>query len=203
MLTTFLAVVAFALGHQITYVVEYGTNAGQVLARSGHDGQWTLSVVSVLGLALLLVAIAARQLVRLSREASGLTGSAVRRSALVGVATDTLGLALLVLVISLAAFVVSENVEYIAAGLDSPGLTLLLSPQHQATLVIFEFVSVAVAFVAALYLQRRDGLVELIELARRLARRDCCATSRRNVQTLAANAIVRGTPPGRAPPLPA
>ena len=204
LLPAFLIAVAFALGHQITYVVEYGSNAGSALARSGHDLQWTVSVASIALLAILLVALAARELHRLSGQARGLTDAGSRRSSLAALVADTIPLALAILVASLISFVIVENLEYAAAGLASPGLTLLLSPEHQVTLIVFELVSLAVAFVAALYRWRRSVLVELIERARSmfLGRRAPLGT-RPAALPLPASSIVRSTPPGRAPPLPA
>ncbi len=204
LLPAFLVAVAFALGHQITYVVEYGSNAGSALARSGHDLQWTVAVASIALLSIMLVALAARQLNRLSGQARGLADAGSRRSSLAALVADTVPLALAIVVVSLIGFVIVENVEYAAAGLVSPGLTLLLSPEHQVTLIIFELVSLAVAFVAALYRWRRDLLVELIERARStFLRRRAPRGARPAALTPPACSIVRSTPPGRAPPLPA
>lgn len=204
LLPAFLIAVAFALGHQITYVVEYGSNAGNALARSGHDLQWTVAVASIAVFSILLVALAARELHRLSGEARGLADAGSRRTSLAALVADTVPLALAILVVSLIGFVIVENLEYAAAGLASPGLTLLLSPEHQVTLIVFELVSLAVAFVAALYRWRRDVLVELIEFARRLRPHGRALLGPRTaVLTLPASSIVRSTPPGRAPPLPA
>lgn len=204
LLPAFLIAVAFALGHQITYVVEYGSNAGSALARSGHDLDWALAVASIAVLAIALAALAARQLRRLSVEARGLADAGSRRSSLAALVADTVPLALAILAVSLIGFVVVENIEYAAAGLASPGLSLLLSPEHQVTLIVFELVSLAVAFVAALYRWRRDVLVELIERGRSLfLRRRASLDTRPAAEILPAGAVVRSTPPGRAPPLPA
>lgn len=204
LLPAFLMAVAFALGHQITYVVEYGSNAGSALARSGHDLDWTLAVASIALLTVVLAALAVRELRRLAGQANGLGAAASRGSSLVALVGDTVPLALAVLVVSLASFVVVENLEYAAAGLASPGLTLVLSAQHQQTLIVFELVSLAVAFVAALYRWRRDVLVELIELARRLRLNGRAPLGPRPIALiLPASSNVRSRPPGRAPPLPA
>jgi len=204
LLPAFLMAVAFALGHQITYVVEYGSNAGSALARSGHDLDWTLAVASIALLTVVLAALAVRELRRLAGQANGLGAAASRGSSLVALVGDTVPLALAVLVVSLASFVVVENLEYAAAGLASPGLTLVLSAQHQPTLIVFELVSLAVAFVAALYRWRRDVLVELIELARRLRLHGRAPLGPRPIALiLPASSNVRSRPPGRAPPLPA
>ena len=204
LLPAFLVAVAFALGHQITYVVEYGSNAGSALARSGHDLDWTLAVASIALLTIALVALATRELHRLSGRARGLADAGSRRSSLASLVADTVPLALAVLVASLIGFVIVENLEYAAAGLASPGLSLILSPEHQVTLIVFELVSLAVAFVAALYRWRRDILVELIERARSMFLRRRAPLGARSVApTLPASSIVRSTPPGRAPPLPA
>jgi hypothetical protein len=204
LLPAFLMAVAFALGHQITYVVEYGSNAGSALARSGHDLDWTLAVASIALLSVALVGLAVRELRRLSRQARGVADAGSRGSPLMALVADTVPLALAVVVVSLISFVVVENVEYAAAGLASPGLTLLFSSQHQATLSIFELVSLAVALVAALYRWRRDILVELIELARLLRMHGRPLLGSRPIElTLPPSSIVRGRPPGRAPPLPA
>lgn len=204
LLPAFLIAVAFALGHQITYVVEYGSNAGSALARSGHDVDWTLAVASIALLSVVLVALAVRELRRLSGQARGLGAAPSRGSSLADLIADTVPLALAILIVSLVSFVVVENLEYAAAGLASPGLSLIFSPEHQQTLIVFELVSLAVAFVAALYRWRRDVLVELIELARRLRLHGRAPLGTGPaVLTLPASAIVRSTPPGRAPPLPA
>jgi len=201
-LLAFLAAVAFALGHQVTYLVEYGANASQALARSGHELQWTLAVVSIACLSLLLAALAARELLRLSRQARGLKSSDDPRFTLSALAREVVLLALGVFVAALVTFVIVENVEYAAAGLPPPGLTLLMSPEHQQTLLVFELVSLAVAFVAALYRWRRDFLVELIELALRLClHRRASLGPRPTAQTMPAHWIIRRRPPGRAPPL--
>ncbi|HEY5489037.1 MAG TPA: hypothetical protein VIK00_04290 [Candidatus Limnocylindrales bacterium] len=204
LLPAFLMAVAFALGHQITYVVEYGTNAGSALARSGHGLDWTFAVASIALLSVALAGLAVRELRRLSRQARELTNVGSRGSSLAALVADTVPLALAVFVVSLASFVVLENLEYAAAGLASPGLTLIFSPQHQATLIVFELVSLAVASVAALYRWRRDILVELIKLAHRLRLHGRAPLGSRPIElTLPASSIVRGRPPGRAPPLPA
>ena len=204
LLPAFLMAVAFALGHQITYVVEYGSNAGSALARSGHDLDWTLAVASIALLSVALVGLAVRELRRLSRQARGVADARSRGSPLTALVADTVPLALAVLVVSVVSFVVVENLEYAAAGLASPGLTLVFSAEHQATLIIFELVSLAVALVAALYRWRRDILVELIELAQGLRMHGRPLLGSRPIElTLPASSIVRGRPPGRAPPLPA
>ena len=204
LLPAFLMAVAFALGHQLTYVVEYGSNAGSALARSGHSLDWTLAVASVVLFSIRAVALAVRELYSAYR--AGRADSPPRESGLVARCPRfrRLPLALAILVVSLVGFVIVENAEYAAAGLASPGLTLLLSPEHQATLIVFELVSLAVAFVAALYRWRRDVLVELVQLARRLRLHGPAPIGPRPLEfVLPAISIVRSTPPGRAPPLPA
>jgi hypothetical protein len=201
-LTAVLAALAFALGHQIVYVLQYGPNSGLALARTGHGGQWAAAVATIVLLAALLAIAAVLELRRLARQAGSVHGLVASRAHLINLAREVIPLFLAVLAISLAVFLVVENLEYAAAGLTPPGLTLLLSAAHQETLITFELVSLVVAFVAGLYRWQRDILVKLIELA---GQRACLARphlwSRWPVVTFAAATLFRSRPPGRAPPL--
>ncbi len=200
-LPALLVALAFALGHQIVYLIQYGANAGSALARTGHDGQWTFAVATIVSLATLLVIAAGVELRRLGARARSIGEQVGPRGSLSALALDIVPLFFAVLLLSLALFLVVENLEYVSAGLEAPGATLLISPVHQETLIVFELVSFAVALVAGLYRWRRDVLIELIELAGRqapLRRPDLW--SKWPAVIVAPTIIVRARPPGRAPP---
>jgi len=82
--------------------------------------------------------------------------------------------------LTLVALTIQENVEHVAAGLDAPGIGVLVSRDYPFAVGIVLAVGIAVAAVATLLTWRRAVLVARLRAlsARRLARRGVASTWR-------------------------
>jgi len=198
-----LALIVFALAHNLTFLVTYGGAFRDALGRTGHGPQWTATVALVAALAILLAGIGAVRLVQLARLAAVLdpghvAGGRSDRARFAGHVATAWSC---IFLIALLVFVVGENLEHIEAGLPAPGLAALGSSAYDATLLIFALVSLGAALVDALYRWRTDVLVARIAAAR--ARWDAHrATARPDVPWVDGRhaAIVGHRIAGRAPP---
>jgi hypothetical protein len=163
-----LALVVFALAHNIIFLATFGPSSREALTRTGHGVQWTAAIVLVGILALGLALAGAIRLAQLSRMAGDLDGGAIRleRAAVRDLAGHLASTWPRILCLALAVFVCAENLEHIAVGLPAPGLSVLGSGEYHAPLAIFAAVAFAAAMVDALYRWRRDILVARIEAAR-------------------------------------
>jgi endonuclease/exonuclease/phosphatase (EEP) superfamily protein YafD len=198
-----LSFIAFVLGHQLIYLATFGADAGVELARTGHDMQWTLTVAMVVLLALGLATWAARELLRLARQAGATNQLAIDLpdAGIVHLVRDLLQLWLTSFAIALVFFVLFENGERLAAGLPAPGLAVLGSSSFTDPVLIFELVALATSLVAALYRWRRAVLVARIAAARRRWPRHASSAIPTAPDDNVRHALAtRACPPGRAPP---
>jgi hypothetical protein len=202
--TAALALVVFALAHNLTFLLTFGEGSDAALARTGHGAQWTATVVLVVVLALALVAAGALRLAQLSRLA-GAVDRAESPSAGTRTKLRLIGRAWLqILVGALALFVAAENLEHVAAGLVAPGLSVLGSGDYHDTLAVFAGVAFAAALVEGLYRWRREVLIARIVSARARWTGDRQSSARPNLPWIDPRhgAIVNHQIAGRAPPRP-
>ena len=202
-----LAAVAFVLAHDLVFLLTDTGSYGLALARTGHGGQWTGTVILVAALALALAVLGAIRLISLSRLAGELDAGdiTVRAGAIRDLAGHLVRAWLAILPIALVLFVGVENVEHLSVGLPAPGLSVLGSSQYHSVFAVFALVSLLAALVDALYQWRRDLLVARIEAARDrlrhraalVARHDLPWVDRRHASIIGNGLSVRA-PPQRA-----
>ena len=202
--TAALALVVFALAHNLTFLLTYGEGSGAALARTGHGANWTATVALVVVLALALVAAGALRLAQLSRLGRALDG-AETPSSIIRTTIRLIGRAWLqVLIGALVLFIAAENLEHVAAGLVAPGLSVLGSGDYHDTLAVFAGVAFAAALVEGLYRWRREVLIARIVSARARWTRARQSSARPNLPWINPRhgAIVSHQIAGRAPPRP-
>jgi hypothetical protein len=199
-----LAAVTFVLAHDIAFLLTFGSSWQAVLARTGHGNAWNETALVVVALAVALVFAGLARLAWLARMARRLDGGRhtaprVARGALV----QSLRRAwLAIFPISLALFIVVENVERMSAGLPAPGLDVMGSLGFAGIAVLFGIVAGITALVDALFRWRRAILIARIEAARRRRARSAAASPRPNVPWVERRhaAIAGHRIAGRAPP---
>jgi hypothetical protein len=175
-----------------------------VLARTGHGNAWNETVVVVAGLAVALAFAGLARLAWLARMARRLDGG---RSTAPRVGRGPLvqGLRrawLAIFPISLALFIVVENVERMSAGLPAPGLDVMGSLGIAGIALLFGIVAGVAALVDALYRWRRAVLIARIAAARRRPARAAAVGARPNMPWVERRhaAIAGHRIAGRAPP---
>jgi hypothetical protein len=199
-----LALTALVLAHDLVFLLTDGSSYGVAMAQTGHGPQWTATVVIVAVLAISLAVLGSFRLVSLTRQARELEGTraTVRSGRLPDLAGQLVRSWLVILPVSLALFVVVENLEHLSVGLPAPGLGVLGSVQYHGVIGVFVLVSLVAALVDALYRWRRDVLIARIEAARaRLARRPARVARRALPWVDLRHAAILGNRiSGRAPP---
>jgi hypothetical protein len=199
-----LALVVFALAHNVTFLVTYDENVGAALARTGHGTQWTATVVLVAILAAVLAVAGAVRIVQLSRLAHELDGPGIGTAGggSRDLARHVIRAWLQVFACSLVVFVAAENLEHVSAGLSAPGLNVLGSGEYHLASVVFAACALAAALVEALYRWRRDVLVALIAASRSGATRNRSSGLRPRTPWADRHhaAVTRHRIEGRAPP---
>ena len=202
-----LAAVAFVLAHDLVFLLTDTGSYGLALARTGHGGQWTGTVILVAALALALAVLGAIRLISLSRLAGELDAGdiTVRAGAIRDLAGHLVRAWLTILPVALVLFVGVENIEHLSVGLPAPGLSVLGSSQYHSVFAVFALVSLLAALVDALYQWRRDLLVARIEAARdRLRHRAALVASHdlpwvdRRHASIIGNGLSVRAPPQRA-----
>jgi hypothetical protein len=155
-----LSLAALVLGHDLIFVLTYGIDVGGALQRTGHGVAWLVTVISAAIVAGSMLALAARRLISLSRLAHDLEHGLVRvrRGSSGELGREIFRLWVPILVTSLVLFVVNENLERAAIGLQLPGLGIVIGSGHAPAVLIFAAVSLFVAGFAGLYRWRRDLL---------------------------------------------
>ena len=199
-----LAAVTFVLAHDIAFLLTFGSSWQAVLARTGHGNAWNETVVVVAGLAVALAFAGLARLAWLARMARRLDGG---RSTAPRVGRGPLvqGLRrawLAIFPISLALFIVVENVERTSAGLPAPGLDVMGSLGFAGIAVLFGIVAGITGLVDALYRWRRAVLIARIAAARRRPARAAAVGARPNMPWVERRhaAIAGHRIAGRAPP---
>lgn len=199
-----LAAVTFVLAHDIAFLLTYGSSWQALLARTGHGNAWNETVLVVVGVAMALAVAGLARLVRLARTARRLDGdrSAVPAGGPGALVVDLRRAWLAIFPISLALFLVVENVERLSVGLPAPGLDVMGSLGFAGIAVLFGVVAGLTALVDALYRWRRAVLIARIEAARRRRARASAVGARPNVPWVERRhaAIAGHRIAGRAPP---
>lgn len=159
-----LSLVAFVLSHQIVFLHTWGNAYGDALRRSGHGTPWTIAIVTVLLLTGALTLAAVREFARLAGRARELERR--RRpppdERAVALLRPMLRLWPAVAAGAIGLFVLVENLEHVAAGATAHGLSVLGSAEYYGPLPILALVSLAVAFIGALFGWRRAVLLARI-----------------------------------------
>jgi hypothetical protein len=167
-----MAAVTLVVAHNLVFLAAYGARYGDALAMTGHDHGWTAAIAIVLVLGFGALAAGAWQLRRLGliarrMETAGwapkVPTAGLDRSALL---RRWLWLALRLGAVSACLFVVQESIEHLSIGASPPGLAALSSPEYPNAAAIIGLVSLAIAFVGALFGWRRDILAARIRAAR-------------------------------------
>ena len=199
-----LAAVTFVLAHDIAFLLTFGSSWQAVLARTGHGNAWNDTALVVLGLAVALAIAGLARLGRLARMARCLGGGrSTAPQAGHGALVQGLRRAwLAIFPVSLALFIVVENVERMSAGLPAPGLDVMGSLGFAGIAVLFGIVAGVTALVDALYRWRRAVLIARIEAARRCPARASAVGARPGVPWVERRhaAIAGHRIAGRAPP---
>ena len=170
-----LAVIAFVLAHQLVFVFTYGPDSGAGLVRTGHGTDWATTVTVAILLAAALLVAGSIELARLARRAGGprreRPGGGAGGVTIVpaGRPMSALGMSVarlwaIVFILSLGLFAIAENAEHLAAHLPLPGLGVLGDAEYSATIPVFLYVSLLVAFVAAVFRWRRETLLARLRL---------------------------------------
>jgi len=199
-----LAAITFVLAHDIAFLLTFGSSWQAVLARTGHGNAWNDTALVVLGLAVALAIAGLARLGRLARMARCLGGGrSTAPQAGHGALVQGLHRAwLAIFPVSLALFIVVENVERMSAGLPAPGLDVMGSLGFAGIAVLFGIVAGVTALVDALYRWRRAVLIARIEAARRRPARAAAVGARASVPWVERRhaAIAGHWIAGRAPP---
>jgi hypothetical protein len=166
-----LSLAALILGHHLVFLTAYGPQYWTMLERTGHGPVWAITVATVAILSVGLVFLAIRRMASLRRLARAVEdgGTTVRDGSLRHLVRHVLRLWSAVVVVSLALFVLNENLERAAIGLPAPGLALLAGGiGHTSPIFVFMAVAAAVALVAGLYRWRRDILLAQVQADRQV-----------------------------------
>jgi len=166
-----LSLSALILGHHLVFLTAYGPQYWTMLERTGHGPVWAITVATVAILSAGLVILAIRRIASLRRLARVVEdgGTTIRDGGFRHLAGLVLRLWCLVVVVSLALFVLNENLERAAIGLPAPGLALLAGGiGHSSPIFVFMAVAAAVAVVAGLYRWRRDVLLACVLVTRQV-----------------------------------
>ena len=147
-----LALAVLVVGHNVVFLLTYGSDFGAALLRTGHGSRWDETVRAVLvaeGLLAIAATMRLAYLYRLVRRLgrSGAGGGLSARSYVRALLPLWLGL----FAASTVLFVLLENFEHWSAGLSLPGLGVLRAPDLAGPIPVFVVVSLLVAAVAALF----------------------------------------------------
>lgn len=198
-----MTLVALVVAHSLVFLLAYGSGYEEALAHSGHDGTWGVAVVVVLAAALGLIGLGAWRLYRLGVVAGARgAGEGRLRPGPIGFARRLVGLWVRLAGATTVLFVVQENLEHQHVGEGFPGLSVLGSAQYPNAALVLAAVALAVAFVVALFLWRRDTLVARITGARQRWHRAPRTVQRRPLVWVERRhaSIVLHQLSGRAPP---
>jgi hypothetical protein len=201
-----LSLAALILGHHLVFLTSYGPQYWTMLERTGHGPVWAITVVTVAILSAGLVFLAIRRIASLRLLARALEdgGTTVRDESLRHLAGYVLRLWCVVVVASLALFVLNENLERAAIGVPTPGLAILAGGiGHTSPIFVFLVVAAAVSLVAGLYRWRRDILLARVMANHQVWDRSADAGPARPeaLPRRRPRSVVGSRLAGRAPPL--
>jgi hypothetical protein len=199
-----LALAVMVVGHNLTFLIAYGSDYTSKLAATGDGKSWDDTVAFILVAAVLLAIAACLRLAFLFRQARtayphqrvGLPRSAY----LATLAPVWLRL----FAVALVLFVLQENQERWSIGLPMPGLSILGAVGPVSPILVFALVSLAFAAVVALF-RVGIGCLEAIIAA---ARSRSWAGAPKSYQAGASDpesapaSIIGRNLAGRAPPAP-
>jgi hypothetical protein len=177
-----------------------------MLESTGHGPVWAITVATVAILSAGLVFLALRRLASLRRLAHAVEegGATVRDGSLGHLAGLVLRVWCVIVVASLALFVLNENLERAAIGLPAPGIAILAGGVgHTSPIFVFMAVAAAVSLLAGLYRWRRDVLLARVRAQRLTWDRSEHAGPPRPLPLLRRRprSVVGSRLAGRAPPL--
>lgn len=200
-----LSLAALILGHHLVFLTAYGPQYWTMLERTGHGPVWAITVATVAILSAGLAFLALRRLASLGRLARAVEdgGTTVRDGSMRHLAALVLRVWCVILVASLALFVLNENMERAAIGLPAPGIAILAGGiGHTSPIFVFMAVAAAVALVAGLYRWRRDVLLARVGVDRPTWDRSAHARPPRPSPLLRRRprSVVGSRLAGRAPP---
>lgn len=162
-----LALTVLVVGHNLYFLLRYGSEYTTDLARTGDGGSWDAAVRFVLASAFLLTSVSSLRLAFLFQEVrrtypgqwvNGISGAGYLRS----VAPIWLKL----FSASIPLFVLQENLERWGSGLSLPGIGAIGTVGLGSPLLVFALVSLAFAVVVALFRLGIDRLETLVAEAR-------------------------------------
>jgi hypothetical protein len=202
-ITAVLSLAVLVVGHNLVFLLTYGSDYSAALTRTGHDGRWDETVRVVLAVAGLLAAVGTARLLWLYYCARRL-GAAGQP---VGPTMPAYVRALLLLWAQLFAiatllFVLQENYERWSVGLALPGVAVLSPAGEAGPMPVFLLLSLVVAAVGALF---RLGIAVLEarvadERSRGLRLRSAPRTLRHYSPLPRPSSVIGRNLAGRAPP---
>jgi hypothetical protein len=162
-----LALAVMVVGHNLTFLIAYGSDYASKLASMGDGKNWDDTVAVVLVTAAVLPVIAGLRIASLLRQVQN-THPVQRVVPSARAYLRTLAPVWLKLfAISLVLFVLQENEERWAIGLAMPGLSVLGVIGSVSPILVFALVSLAFAAVVALFRLSVSCLEAIIAAARR------------------------------------
>ncbi len=197
------ALTSLVLAHNLIFLAGYGDQFGDVMARTGHDPGWAITVAATLLMGIALLAGAAWRLHQMRRIARSI--GATRAPAEPGRGAFVrrwMGAWIALSLVVAALFVLQENRELASIGQHQPGLGVLTSTAYPHALLIIAAVAMAVSFVAVLLGWKID-----LVIARIRARQQACPGVPGAVFGPGAEierprrSILGGRRAGRAPPI--
>lgn len=162
-LASVLVLAVFVVGHDLYFLLKDGSGFASDIARTGDGSSWEEAVRLVLAAAALLAIVAAVRLGFLYSQVRGRPpGQRIAALSLTGYLRMVGRFWLTLFSGSVAMFIVQENYERFSAGLRMPGLAVVGTVGPGSPVLVFALVSLAVAFVVALYRLGVDRLEALI-----------------------------------------
>jgi hypothetical protein len=167
-----LSAAVWVAAHDLVYLAGHGIRGYRpALEASGHGEYWlAIGVAALLGAGALATLVLQRSQ-RLARRMAEHGGPRVRPMSSARLVARIARLWLLLLVGTLAIFVLQENLEHLTqhAG-HLPGLKVLYATDYAATLPIFAALALAAATIGSLGTERLRQLAEAVARAERAAR---------------------------------
>ncbi len=204
-LTAVLALAVLVVGHNLVFLLTYGSDSGVALARTGHGIRWDETVRLVLAAEGLLAAAATLRLAYLYRRVRRLSPGLVTGGLSVrGYVRALLPFWIGLFATSTMLFILQENFERWSAGVNLPGFGVLGSTSYVGPILVFALVSLFVAAVAALFRWGVTTLEARVAAARTPARSVAPSPQRRFTldPDRPATSILGRNLAGRAPPAP-
>jgi hypothetical protein len=196
---------AFVLGHDLLFLLTYGSSYDAVLARTGHGEHWSITAAVVAGLAVALAVGCLARLRALAAQARAHEAGGGRpdHGSLAHLGALILRTWPRVTGLTVAIFIINENLERLSAGLGLPGLTVLGALGYLGTFSVLSAFALLVAIIEALYRWRRDVLLERVRAAGAHSGRPARASSPHQLPWVERRhaAIAGHRIAGRAPPL--